>query len=182
MTLPLIRLRRLFVSCAVALSLIAGLVVGGSGASATTAPTQSHIDSVAAQVFNLLNAERALYRLPALHRVAALQRSARAHNIKMAQYNTMSHQLPGELSLGGRITIQGYHWRAVGENVAYNTDWSLAGAYYLQKMMFNEKAPNDGHRRNILSTTYRDVGVDIYLDLRHHKIWLTEDFGRLYGT
>ncbi|MDT4945595.1 MAG: hypothetical protein QOH14_2328, partial [Pseudonocardiales bacterium] len=33
-------------------------------------------------------------------------------------------------------------------------------------------------RRVILNPVYRDVGVDIYMDGAHHKMWLTEDFGR----
>jgi hypothetical protein len=43
--------------------------------------------------------------------------------------------------------------------------------------MYNEVAPNDAHRVNILSTTYREVGIDIYMDNVHHKLWMTQDFG-----
>jgi len=43
--------------------------------------------------------------------------------------------------------------------------------------MYNEVAPYNGHRLNILSRTYRDVGVYIYMDGTHHKMWLTVDFG-----
>lgn len=66
--------------------------------------------------------------------------------------------------------------RAAAENVGVSADWTLAGALWLQLYMYNEKAPYDGHRRAILSTTYRDVGVYIYMDAAHHKMWLTEDF------
>ena len=41
------------------------------------------------------------------------------------------------------------------------------------------RPPNDGHRRNILSSTFTVVGVDIYLDPAHGRLWLTEDFARL---
>ena len=183
---PLLSIRRAVVSTAVSLSLaaglVAGLLVGGSAASATTYPTQSHMNTVAAQVLNLLNTERKSKGLPALTRNQCLWNTARAHNKKMLAYNTMSHQLPGELSLGSRITRAGYHWTYVGENVAFNTDWSLAGAYALETMMFNEVAPNNGHRLNILSTHYTNIGLDILVDTKHHKIWLTEDFGRGSGS
>jgi uncharacterized protein YkwD len=43
--------------------------------------------------------------------------------------------------------------------------------------MYNETPPNDGHRLNILNTHYRNVGVDVYFDKVHHKLWLTTDFG-----
>ena len=173
-------LRRIVVAILVALSLATGAVVSAPPASA--AVTQDYMNAVAKQVFNIMNSERAANHLPALRLNTLLMRSARKHNQRMARYNTMSHQLPGELSLGARITAEGYRWRAVGENVAWNTEMNMAGAYYLQKIMYGERYPNDGHRRNILSSTYRDVGVDIYVDFTHHKIWLTEDFGRLYGT
>lgn len=44
--------------------------------------------------------------------------------------------------------------------------------------MYAETPPNDGHRRNILSTTFVDVGVDVIDDRTHGRIWLTTDFGR----
>jgi uncharacterized protein YkwD len=45
--------------------------------------------------------------------------------------------------------------------------------------MLGETPPNDGHRRNILSATFAVVGVDVYLDSTHGRLWLTEDFARL---
>ena len=47
----------------------------------------------------------------------------------------------------------------------------------LEKQMYHEVAPNDGHRVNILSRTFTQVGIDVYYDARHHKIWFTQDFG-----
>jgi uncharacterized protein YkwD len=47
----------------------------------------------------------------------------------------------------------------------------------LELLMYREKPPNDGHRRNILNHGFRNVGVDIYVDAAHHKLWLTTDFG-----
>ena len=90
----------------------------------------------------------------------------------------MSHQLPGELSLGARITRTGYRWSYIGENVAWNSDISKAGVLLLQRLMYNETPPNDGHRQNILSRAFKHVGVDVYIDRVHHKVWLTTDFGR----
>ena len=45
--------------------------------------------------------------------------------------------------------------------------------------MVAERPPNDGHRRNILSSTFTVFGVDVYLDAAHGRLWLTEDFARL---
>jgi hypothetical protein len=41
-----------------------------------------------------------------------------------------------------------------------------------------EVAPNNAHKLNIVSKSFRDVGVDIYMDAAHHRMWLTQDFGR----
>jgi uncharacterized protein YkwD len=94
----------------------------------------------------------------------------------MAKYDALSHQLPGERSFGARITAAGYRWRAIGENCSWTSNRSLAGILAMHTDMYREVAPNDGHRRNILSTTLRDVGVDIVMDGTHRRAWLTEEF------
>jgi uncharacterized protein YkwD len=128
-------------------------------------------------VLNLLNSERAKHNLPALRMNSQLIASAHSHNLAMAAHNTMSHQVAGEASLGTRISRAGYSWRAVGENIGWNGSMSTSAALSLERMMYNE-GPGGGHYENIVSTTYRDVGIDVYLDQQHHKLWLTEDFGR----
>jgi hypothetical protein len=45
-------------------------------------------------------------------------------------------------------------------------------------MMYNEKAPYDGHRVNIQYPYFANVGVDVLIDTTHQKVWLTVDFGR----
>lgn len=134
---------------------------------------QVYANAVLAQ----LNKQRAANHLPALRMNAALVRSAHSHNLAMAARNTMSHQLPGEASFGTRIDRAGYHYRYAGENIGYTTAMTSAGALSLQSLMYNERPPNDGHRRNILSRNYTEVGIDVVLDAAHHRLWLTQDFG-----
>jgi len=169
-------LRCIFVTITLCLTMLVTSAIGAGPASATT-PTVTTANQIAMKVFALLNYERYLHHLAPLHMDARLNYGAQKHNWMMAKYNTMSHQLPGEASLGARIDAQGYYWRACGENVAWNSDWTLAGAYYLEQLMYNEVAPYNGHRLNILSTTTRDIGVNVYMDAAHHKMWLSEDFG-----
>lgn len=138
--------------------------------SATTAANDAQL------VFQLLNRERANHGLPALRWSWKLTSAAHAHNLKEARYNSLSHQVPGELSLGARITAAGYQWSALGENLGRTQDWSATGVLALHKMFFHEVWPNNIHRRNILSKTYRHVGIDVYMDAAHHVAWLTEDF------
>ncbi len=130
-------------------------------------------------VLSLMNQERAANGRPALRMNSLLIRSAHAHNLTMARYNTMSHQLPNEPFFANRILAAGYNYSTAGENIGWNSDRSLSGVIGLQKVMYNEVPPDDGHRLNILSGSYRDVGIDVYFDTAHGKVWLTEDFGSL---
>jgi uncharacterized protein YkwD len=143
----------------------------------TAAPTATE-SSYATDVFNLLNSERAANGLPPLAWSNTLANcSAYNHSRLMAADNTMSHQLPGEAYFADRITACGYQWSTVGENIGWTTDMSSAGAQSIETSMYNEVPPNDGHRLNILSTSFTQVGVGIVLDQVNHKLWLTEDFG-----
>jgi uncharacterized protein YkwD len=129
-------------------------------------------------VLKELNAERADHGLPALKMNSKLVDSAHTHNLAMAKANTLSHQLNGEAGLGSRVSAAGYHWSAVGENIAYNSNRSESGVLALQKAMYNEEPPNDGHRENILNKRFVDVGIDVINDSTHGKVWLVTDFGR----
>jgi uncharacterized protein YkwD len=41
--------------------------------------------------------------------------------------------------------------------------------------MLDEQPPDDGHRLNLLSSDFHQVGVGIYIDSQG-IIWVTEDF------
>jgi uncharacterized protein YkwD len=129
-------------------------------------------------VLSELNSERAEHGLQALKMNSKLVSAAHNHNLAMAKANTLSHQLKGEAALGSRVSAAGYRWSAVGENVAYNGRRSEDGVLAVQEAMYNEKPPNDGHRKNILSKTYVDVGIDVISDSVHDKVWLVTDFGK----
>lgn len=164
----------------VALALAALLVPSGTTAAsaATTLPSAATASTWAHNMLTLLNAERRANGLTPLRMNAKLTLSAHRHNATMARTNTMSHQLPGEAFFATRITRAGYTWRAAGENIGWNSALTNSGLQALEKQMYQEKAPENGHRLNILSHTFRDVGIDVYIDAAHHKMWFTQDFGR----
>ncbi|GAA3568509.1 hypothetical protein GCM10022197_25930 [Microlunatus spumicola] len=149
--------------------------VQAAAASSTFAYT-NHKDWATA-VFTQINVERAKNGLRALRWSDKLSLSAHRHNLQMGQQNTLSHQLPGEAPLGERVTVF-YAWSACGENIGWNGARTQAGALALETAMYEETPPNDGHRRNILSTSFVDVGVDVIDDSTHGRLWLTTDFGR----
>jgi uncharacterized protein YkwD len=173
------RARTVASAAAVLCSLVAALVTAAPPAGATVPARNTAETKIGYDILRLMNSERAVYHLPALRMNSRLLYSARQHDVTMSRYNTMSHQCPGEAFFATRITRSGYHWSYAGENIGWNSVMSLQGVGALQRTMYNEKAPNNGHRLNILSSRYRDVGIDIYLDRAHHKVWMTQDFGRL---
>jgi len=93
----------------------------------------------------------------------------------------LSHQCPGEPDLGARETAAGVHWTAAGENIGEggpvaNTTAAIAQmAVGLTQSMLNEKPPDDGHRRNILSSSFTHIGIAVFRDSRG-TVWLTQDF------
>ena len=149
-------------------------------ADAATAPklTAKVTAQYAKSMLGAMNVERKWHHKKALKMNVKLIKSAHAHNLSMARANAMSHQLPGEAFFADRISKAGYNWQSAGENIGWNSDLTKNGIFYLQRVMYNEKAPNDGHRVNILSSTYTEVGIDVYFDVKHNKVWFTQDFGQ----
>ena len=158
-----------------ALGCLGGVVVGAAPAARAAVPDRA---DVAASILKHLNHERAHHGLPALHSRKRLVRSAHRHNKAMAAADELSHQVSGERALGDRISSCDYDWSSAGENIAVTSELTTAGAVVMQKLMYHEKAPDNGHRLNILSRTFTNVGIDVVIDATHHRLWITEDFGR----
>jgi uncharacterized protein YkwD len=172
------RARRVVVAIAALFGVMTSLVVTAGPASATLPARTAYESSIAWAVKSLIVTERAGLGVHYVYMDSHLQLSARRHNVTMAAYNTMSHQLPGEPYFGTREIQAGYYWSYAGENIAWNSAISTSAALTLERMMFNEVAPYNGHRVNILNSNYWNVGVDVYIDNTHHKLWLTVDFGK----
>ena len=128
-----------------------------------------------------INQARAEEGLPAYTILAGLQTSSGKHNQDMADGCGLSHQCPGEPSLGDRETAAGVRWTAAGENigeggpVADTTAAITQMAVALTKDMLNEKPPDDGHRQNLLSSAFTHVGIAIFRG-SNGTVWMTQDF------
>jgi uncharacterized protein YkwD len=167
----------------------AGSPAPGSAATGAASPAASRTGSgtveqdgaPAAQVLALINHARATAGLPALTVTAGLETTSSAHNLLMADGCGLSHQCPGEPPIGTRETDAGIDWTAAGENigeggpVADTTAAIAAMAVGLTQSMLNEQPPKDGHRLNILSTTFTHIGIAVYRD-SSGTVWLTQDF------
>jgi uncharacterized protein YkwD len=132
-------------------------------------------------VLALINQARAQAGLTPLVFSAALDRSASAHNQAMAGGCGLSHQCAGEPAIGARENTAGLNWTAAGENIGEagpepGTTAAIArAAVGLTQDMLNEKPPDDGHRRNILSSTFGHIGIAVYEDSAG-TVWMTQDF------
>lgn len=151
--------------------------------SATTSSSAPATDStdLAQQVLAQINAARKSAGVPALTMSTGLVRSAAAHDKVMSGGCGLSHQCPGEADLGKRISAQGVTWTAAGENIGQGGPEPATGeaivsmAKQLTADMLAETPPNDGHRKNILSTSFKHVGIALYRDSKG-TVWMTQDF------
>jgi uncharacterized protein YkwD len=151
-----------------------------AGAPAGGLPSSEESEA-AGQVLALINQARAQAGLAPYTVTAGLDSSSAAHNARMAGGCGLSHQCPGEPPLGTRETDAGVNWTAAGENIGEggpvaDTSSAIAQmAVTLTQDMLNEKPPDDGHRLNILSSTFTHIGIAVTID-SSGTVWMTQDF------
>ena len=129
----------------------------------------------------VINQARAQAGLPAYAILTGLQTSAGKHNQLMAGGCGLSHQCPGEAALGAREAAAGVHWTAAGENIGEGgpvADTAAAISQMADSLtsdMLGEKPPDDGHRLNLLSSTFTSIGIAVYRG-SDGTVWMTQDF------
>lgn len=157
-----------------AFGLTAALAIGGGGAllqqcapAPAPAPAPSGVKPVTAtagtNVINIVNQERTARGLRPLAWNGHLTTAAQNHSNDMAARRTMTHTGANGSNAGQRIAATGYRARAWGENVAagYNTAPSV-----MQGWMNSA-----GHRTNILSTSFTEIGVAASVGPNGVKYW-----------
>ena len=143
-------------------------------------PPSRPLNGAEAQVLALINQARAEAGLPPYEVDPALNSSAMGHDQRMMNGCGLSHQCLNEPDLGARETSAGVHWTSAGENVgegsrATTSSQITAIALNLTHEMLAENPPNDGHRRNLLSSDYKSVGIAVIVD-DGGTVWMTQDF------
>ena len=132
-----------------------------------------------AAVICLINKERREHGRGGLNRNTRLSEAARNHSSQMQSKGCFSHQCRSEPSLGTRLRKVGYlhnglsRW-AYGENIAYGND--TRGT---PRRIVNAWMNSSGHRANILSGTFREVGVGFARS--GARGYYTADFGMRSG-
>lgn len=121
----------------------------------TPTPTPGAYQPSAAerQAVDLINADRAKNGLLALTLNSELTRVAHVKAQDMAVNGYFDHNSPTYGSPFAMMTSFGLTYRAAGENIAKASSVTQAERLFMQ---------SSGHRANILSATYTQVGVGIY--------------------
>jgi uncharacterized protein YkwD len=151
-----------------------------TAAPAATAPKTG--DAILDAVLARINAARTADGLGVLTLDTKLSKAAAVHNQLMIDGCGLEHQCPGEAGLGERFSAQGVQWTAAGENIGFGSSGSsnaqiIAAANGLTDSMLAEVPPNDGHRKNLLSSSFKRIGLSVVRDGKGIT-WMTQDFGK----
>lgn len=123
-----------------------------------------------AEVFSLLNAERAKAGVSPLARNDKLDAAARRHSNDMACNNFMSHTGSDGSSPWDRMNQAGYTWIRAAENIAagYSSPASVVDGWM----------NSPGHQANILDADLEDIGIaHAYKSGTDYGHYWTTDFG-----
>jgi uncharacterized protein YkwD len=118
-------------------------------------------------VHDLVNAARLTQGLTPLAYDGALTAAAQSYAQLMASTGCFSHTCPPVTYFVDRVVAAGYTpWTYLGENIA-------AGQQSADEVM-QAWMNSPGHRANILSTTYRDIGVGVAYGGPYGIYWVQE--------
>ncbi|WP_404403371.1 CAP domain-containing protein [Jeotgalibacillus malaysiensis] len=119
----------------------------------TTQPAASddEIGNFEAQVIELTNQERSKYGLPALSADPELSAVAEEKSADMARNQYFSHTSPTYGSPFDMMKTYGIDYRSAGENIAMGQQ--------TPEQVVTAWMNSEGHRQNILSTSYTHIGV-----------------------
>jgi uncharacterized protein YkwD len=145
---------------------------------APRAPTTG--DAVLDAVLGHINQARARAGLSAFTLSSSLSKASALHNQRMIDGCGLQHQCSGESGIGDRFSAQGVQWTAAGENIGFGSSGSgqsaiISTANGLTDSMLAETPPNDGHRKNLLSSTFKRIGLSVVRD-GNGRTWMTQDF------
>lgn len=128
----------------------------GAGASASQVKKRTLVRATLC----VLNHQRRKHGLRALRLDRRLSRAARMHSAAMARHSFFSHDSPNGSDFVDRIRRSGYlrgarNW-SVGENIAWGSG-SRSAVRSIARAWMN----SPGHRANILSRSFRAIGIGI---------------------
>lgn len=128
---------------------------GGTTGTACAAPSGTGAATLAAQVVDLVNQERAKVGLAALTSQSQLVTAAQRHSNDMATNTFMSHDGSDGSTPYTRINDTGYFTGSASWSYGENVAAGYATASTVMTAWMNSQV----HRDNILNSTFREIGV-----------------------
>ncbi len=141
-----------------------------SGSRTTSYRTFGIYTANALEVLRLVNVERCSRNLQPLALNPQLTAAALRHSKDMANNNFFSHVGSDGSKFYERIKDAGYHYKSAAENIA--------AGYSTPAAVMNGWMNSDGHRKNILNSNYREMGLALVKKsgTSYYNYW-TQNFG-----
>jgi Cysteine-rich secretory protein family len=144
------------------IALIASLLILCAAANVRAQAPRGSAEQI---LFDAANQERAAKKLHPLKWDKALAQAASEHAKRMAQQNTLSHQLPGEEDFKARALRAGARFSSLAENIAEGQD---------APSIHNQWMNSPPHRENLLDPKLDSIGIAV-AD-RNGELFAVEDF------
>ncbi len=137
---------------------------GSSNGSSNSGQTSAAPSGYASEVFDLVNSQRSANGQSALTYSAEAAKVAQAKAEDMAANNYFSHTSPTYGSAFDMLKANGVSYSSAGENIAKGQTSSSS--------VMNAWMNSSGHRANILSSSYKSVGVGCAADSSGTLYWV----------
>jgi uncharacterized protein YkwD len=168
------------------LALLVAALVAPAGANAADCPAADvvpgadNLPAIGQATLCLLNEQRAQHGVKALRVNTRLGTASISYSQRMVAQAFFDHEAPDGTTLVQRLTSVGYldggdDW-VVGENIGWGQ-----GPLSTPRAMVDAWMNSAGHRRNILSDEYAEIGLGLALGTPESATWgatYTTDFGR----
>jgi uncharacterized protein YkwD len=150
--------------------LAAAIVLLPLGEAMADTPVAVSDQSAMARVLDLTNAERLNAGLGPLTPSQQLQDAAVAYSQVLASGACFAHTCGPMPNFADRDAAAGYEdWTAIGEN--------LAAGYTTPETVMAGWMASPGHRENILSATFTEVGIGVTTGGGHYHVYWAAEFG-----
>jgi uncharacterized protein YkwD len=156
--------RRLLAASTAALALCLAAPAAASAACADTEvlPTAETLPVVATATVCLLNEERAAHGLDPVQENTALTKASLAYSQRLVTESFFAHEAPDGTDVVDRLTATGYIRPGTGWEVGENLAWAQ-GALASPRNVVKAWMESPGHRANVLTRAYREVGIGVVL-------------------
>lgn len=129
----------------------------------------------AAGIIGLTNQERIKNGTSKLAVNSLLNQAAAARVKDMVEHNYFSHSSPNGTDYIQAAKISGYKWSRLGENLAQGS-----AGYFTDIVAMEGWMKSAGHRKNILSNEFKEIGVAVGVgNYQGKKVWIAV---QIFGT